>query len=68
MSGRLATLSAQGLPNLPGKAHAFEYTYDRPYKYQAAFQQAEQDAQVRQAGLWSPQTCNGELLPATPGP
>lgn len=50
------------------EGYAFEYTYDRPYKYQAAFQQAEQDAQVRQAGLWSPQTCNGELLPATPGP
>jgi RHS repeat-associated protein len=27
VSGRLATLSAQGLPNLPGKAHAFEYLY-----------------------------------------
>jgi hypothetical protein len=28
VSGRLATLSAQGLPNLPGKTHAFEYTYE----------------------------------------
>jgi RHS repeat-associated protein len=27
VSGRLATISAQGLPNLPGKAHAFEYLY-----------------------------------------
>jgi RHS repeat-associated protein len=28
VSGRLATLSAQGLPNLPGKTHAFEYIYE----------------------------------------
>ena len=28
VSGRLATLSAQGLPNLPGKTHAFEFTYE----------------------------------------
>jgi YD repeat-containing protein len=28
VSGRLATISAQGLPNLPGKTHAFEYTYE----------------------------------------
>jgi RHS repeat-associated protein len=28
VSGRLATISAQGLPNLPGKSHAFEYTYE----------------------------------------
>ncbi len=28
VSGRLATINAQGLPNLPGKSHAFEYTYE----------------------------------------
>lgn len=60
--GRLVNL------DLIAEGYAFEYTYDRPYKYQAAFQQAEGDARARQAGLWSPQTCNGELLPATPGP
>jgi RHS repeat-associated protein len=27
VSGRLSTISAQGLPNLPGKTHAFEYLY-----------------------------------------
>jgi micrococcal nuclease len=48
------------------EGYAFEYTYDRPYKYQAEFQQAERDAQAQQGGLWSPQTCNGESRPATP--
>jgi RHS repeat-associated protein len=27
VSGRLSTISAQGLPNLPGKTHAFAYLY-----------------------------------------
>ncbi len=50
------------------EGYAFEYTYNRPYKYQAEFQQAERNAQARQAGLWSPQTCNGGLIPATTVP
>lgn len=58
--GRLVNLE------LIAEGYAFEYTYDRPYKYQAVFRQAEKDAQARQAGLWSPQTCNGEGIPAAP--
>lgn len=38
---------------------AFEYTYDKPYKYQAAFKASEQAAKSQQRGLWSPTTCNG---------
>jgi micrococcal nuclease len=42
------------------QGYAYEYTYSVPYKYQAVFKQAQQDAQNRQQGLWSPQTCNGQ--------
>ena len=38
---------------------AFEYTYNRPYKYQAQFKDAQRNAQSQQLGLWSPATCNG---------
>ncbi|MEQ7008540.1 thermonuclease family protein [Actinopolymorpha sp. B17G11] len=29
-----------------------EYTYDRPYRYQARFDAAEERAQAKDAGLW----------------
>lgn len=29
-----------------------EYTYDKPYKYQKAFREAEADAKVNKRGLW----------------
>ncbi len=48
--------------------YAFEYTYDRPYRYQAEFQRAERDARSGQVGLWSPQTCNGGRDSTTPVP
>ena len=38
---------------------AFEYTYNRPYKYQAQFKDAQRNAQSLQLGLWSSTTCNG---------
>lgn len=38
---------------------ATEYTYDKPYAYQAEFQAAQAQARAAQAGLWSPSTCNG---------
>jgi micrococcal nuclease len=47
------------------QGYAFEYTYETPYKYQAAFQQAQQHAREAQAGLWAPNTCNGEQKPAS---
>ena len=42
------------------EGYAFEYTYNLPYKYQAAFKQVEREAREAQRGLWSPQTCGGE--------
>ena len=38
---------------------AFEYTYNRPYKYQAQFKDAQRNAQSLQLGLWSSTTCTG---------
>lgn len=39
--------------------YAHEYTGEGAYKYQADFQGAEQTARDNQAGLWSPESCNG---------
>ena len=52
--GRLVNLE------LIRQGYAFEYTYDRPYKYQALFQAAEREARAQQRGLWAPATCNGQ--------
>ena len=52
--GRLVNLE------LIRQGYAFEYTYDRPYKYQALFQAAEREAHAQQRGLWAPATCNGQ--------
>jgi micrococcal nuclease len=43
--------------------YAYEYTYDRAYKYQSTFKQAEQTARAAQRGLWSPSTCAGGAQP-----
>ena len=37
--------------------YAFEYTYDLPYRYQADFKTAENDARTQERGLWSPGAC-----------
>lgn len=42
---------------LDGAAH--EYTYNKPYKYQKLFKEAERIAKQKKVGLWSPKTCNG---------
>lgn len=42
------------------EGYAHEYTYYVPYKYQAEYKKAQQDAEKSQAGLWSPNTCNGD--------
>lgn len=47
------------------EGYAKEYTYDKPYKYQQLFRQAEQEAQTQLAGLWSPNTCNGNTSATT---
>jgi endonuclease YncB( thermonuclease family) len=41
------------------EGYAFEYTYNKPYKYQSAFKNAERTAREQQRGLWAPATCNG---------
>lgn len=43
--------------------YAYEYTYDKPYKYQAEFKAAQLAAQSVGKGLWSPDTCNGKADP-----
>jgi micrococcal nuclease len=40
--------------------YAYEYTYKKPYLYQSQFQSAEDQAQSKQLGLWSAQTCGGQ--------
>lgn len=41
------------------EGYAFEYTYDKPYKYQREFREYERIAREQKVGLWSPKTCNG---------
>lgn len=43
--------------------YAYEYTYDKAYKYQAEFKAAQLAAQNAGKGLWSPTTCNGKADP-----
>ncbi|MEI7578447.1 MAG: thermonuclease family protein [bacterium] len=38
--------------------YAFEYTYNKPYKYQESFQKAEEEAKNEKTGLWATITCN----------
>lgn len=40
--------------------YAYEYTYALPYRYQAEFRLAEQEAQKVKAGLWASDTCQGK--------
>lgn len=56
--GRLANyeIIAQG--------YGFEYTFRTPYRYQAQFRAAQRAAREAQIGLWAPETCNGERVPA----
>jgi micrococcal nuclease len=50
------------------EGYAFEYTYNRPYKYQAQFKDAQRNAQAQQLGLWAPTTCNGVASDVTAVP
>jgi micrococcal nuclease len=42
------------------QGYAFEYTYRDPYKYQRVFRAAERQARTTGAGLWAPETCDGQ--------
>lgn len=50
------------------EGYAFEYTYNQPYKYQALFRDAQRTARATNAGLWSPDTCDGEATDVAPPP
>jgi micrococcal nuclease len=50
-SGRLFNL------DMIADGYAFEYTYDLPYRYQADFKAAQNDASANNRGLWSPDAC-----------
>jgi micrococcal nuclease len=47
------------------EGYAYEYTYGTPYKYQAEFKKAQQEAKDAKRGLWAEDTCNGELSKST---
>ncbi len=40
--------------------YAYEYTYDKPYKYQSDYKTAEAAAREAKRGLWAAETCNGK--------
>lgn len=47
------------------EGYAYEYTYNVPYKYQAEFKSAQENARSSGKGLWSSDTCNGDPLTDT---
>lgn len=40
------------------KGFAYEYTYDKPYKYRDEFKAAQKYAEESKWGLWDPEECN----------
>ncbi|MDW8145421.1 MAG: thermonuclease family protein [Roseiflexaceae bacterium] len=50
------------------QGYGFEYTFSVPYAYQEQFKAAQRAAREAQAGLWAPEACNGERMPATATP
>ncbi|NDK19296.1 thermonuclease family protein [Candidatus Gracilibacteria bacterium] len=46
--------------------YAHEYTYNKPYKFQTEFKQAEKTARENQLGLWSPEICNIPIMQEVP--
>lgn len=42
---------------------AHEYTYDKPYRYQSEFRQAQKQAEQQHAGLWADSACTGAATP-----
>lgn len=39
---------------------AYEYSFDKPYRYQAEMKQAQTIAQQNGLGVWNPASCNGQ--------
>jgi micrococcal nuclease len=50
--------------------YAFEYTYNKPYKYQTDYKEAEFSAKNNKRGLWATEKCNGlrvkSVIPQSP--
>ncbi len=42
------------------EGYGYEYTYDLPYKYQAEFKKAQEEAEINKRGLWASNVCNDE--------
>jgi micrococcal nuclease len=45
------------------EGYAREYTYDKPYRYQDRFRDAEAQAREREVGLWAPGVCGKSTSP-----
>lgn len=39
------------------QGYAYEYTYNKPYKYQTEFKEAQKEAEVSKSGLWGDGMC-----------
>lgn len=48
------------------QGYAHEYTYNLPYKYQAQFKQAEQEARAAKRGLWADGVCDSQQATTPP--
>lgn len=53
---------------LISEGYAHEYTYNKPYKYQEEFKQAEKEAMLNKKGLWSDSACPTIIVQNTPIP
>lgn len=60
--GRMANLE------LIAGGFAFEYTFREAYAYQADFRAAEATARNEDRGLWAPEACAGQAIPANTTP
>ena len=49
-----------------GLGYAYEYTYEKPYKYQAVFKNVQEFAQSNKLGLWAGNSCNGQRILPSP--
>lgn len=43
--------------------YAFEYTYEKPYKYQSEFKEAQKKAEINKNGLWAENACPSTSAP-----
>jgi micrococcal nuclease len=48
------------------EGYAFEYTYNKPYKYQSEYKSSEASTKVSKRGLWASDTCSGQRAKPVP--